>query len=84
MKKQLIVSILFTVILCGCSAKGSDEISETTVTKTSSAAVTDETSAKTETFTTTAASAETSVAKIAETAKEEILLSPIPSEEPLR
>lgn len=76
MKKLLVTSILCTAILCGCSAKESGEISETTVPETSPVTVT--TSSASVTKTETAAEK----AAVTEPNEEEILLSPIPSEEP--
>ena len=70
MKKLLSALLLCTAILCGCSAKGGKEISETSATETSS--VTTVTEAETTTAATTSA----------ETAEEEIILTPIPSKEP--
>ena len=82
MKKLLIVSILCTAILCGCSAKESGEISESVTPETSSAAVTDETSAKTETAATTTAAEETIVTETSNAVQEKTVLVPIPSDKP--
>lgn len=78
MKKLFLVLLLCTVLLCGCSRNG-EEISETAAPPASSADVTTETSARAESVTT---ATETTVTETAKPAEEEILLVPIPSEEP--
>lgn len=86
MKKLFSALILCTAILCGCSAKGGEEISETDVSETASVTVAAEstavTSAKMETTTTTE---ETTVTETHKTFKKQIkiVLTPIPSDEPL-
>lgn len=76
MKKLFSALILCTAILCGCSANGVDEISETSAFETSSAAVATESSAETvtETETTTTITTTTTTEKttVTEPAEEEI------------
>lgn len=82
MKKLVLALIFCTAMLCGCSAKVGNEISETDVPETSSVTVTTESSAavaEAETTATTTDKRETTVTKPAE---EEIILTPIPSQEP--
>ncbi len=82
MKKLVLALIFCTLMLCGCSAKAGNEISETDVPETSSVTVTTESSAavtEAETTATTTDKRETTVTKPAE---EEIILTPIPSKEP--
>lgn len=86
MKKLFSALILCIAILCGCSAKGGEEISETAVPATNFVTVTTEstavTSEKTETTTTTE---ETTVTETHKTFKKQIkiVLTPILSEKPL-
>lgn len=71
MKKLFSVLFLCTVLLCGCSGNGEDEISETDVSVTSSADVATYTSAKAETVTTTVAAVTTEeTTAVSETAAE--------------
>lgn len=85
MKKLFLALFFCTLMLCGCSTKVGNEISETDVPETSSVTVTTEISAAvaeeetTAMITTTIAKRETTVIKPAE---EEIILTPIPSKEP--
>lgn len=80
MKKIFYGLILCTVLLGGCSAKGENGISETSVPVTNSVAVTMESSAETVSETETAAT--TRATTVTEPAEEEIILTPIPSKEP--
>ncbi|MDE5858849.1 MAG: hypothetical protein K2H23_00420 [Oscillospiraceae bacterium] len=80
MKKLFSAFILCTVLLCGCSAKGGEEISETDVPETSSVTVSTENSAETTTTITTATTAKETT--VTEPAEEKIILTPIPSKEP--
>ena len=74
MKKLFSALILCTAILCGCSAKGGEEISETSAPETSSVTVTTESSAATvteaETTTTKTTSVTTTEASESETASD--------------
>ena len=80
MKKLFSALILCTAILCGCSENDAEEISETSAPETSSVTVTTKsTTATTTTITTTTTAKETTVN---EPAEEEIILTPIPSNEP--
>ena len=76
MKKLFSAFILCTAILCGCSAKGGNEISETAVSETSSVTVTTEGSAttvtETETTTTITTATTTEKTTVTEPAEEKI------------
>ena len=84
MKKLFSAIILCTAILCGCSANGGEEISETSAVETSSVTVTTESSAETvtEAETTTTITTTAKETTVTEPAEEEIILTPIPSNEP--
>lgn len=70
MKNFFYALILSTVLLCGCSAKGGEEISETDIPETSSITVTEESSAATVTEAETTTTETTSVT-VSETSADE-------------
>lgn len=80
MKKLFSALILCAAMLCGCSTKSGEEISEADVPDTASVTVTAEISAATVTERETTTTAKETTA--AEPAEEEIILTPIPSKEP--
>lgn len=82
MKKFFYGLILCTVLLGGCSAKGENGISETAILVANSVAVTTESPAETVSETETTAITTTRTTTVAEPAEKEIILTPIPSEEP--
>lgn len=86
MKKLFSAIILCTAILCGCSAKGVEDISETSVPEASSVTVTAESSATTVTETETTTTITTATAAEETTGRKpterKIFITPIPSEEP--
>lgn len=82
MKKLFFALIFCTAMLCGCSAKAGNEISETALPETSSVTVAMESSAAVTEAETTAMITNNTATEGTTVAEEEIILTPIPSKEP--